>query len=462
LVADVVVIGGGFAGLSAATALAEAGVRVLVLEARPALGGRATSFVDPDTRERVDNGQHVLFGCYHETFRFLRRIGTDGDVELQPSLAIDIIDSSGRATRLSCPLLPSPLHLLVGVMRWRALSMMDRVAAVHMRTPLLGMVRGASVDALPHENETVRQWLVRHGQTPRLIALLWEPLAVAALNQSIDAAAAGSFAQVLSGLFGPGARDSSLGLPRKPLDELYAQPARRFIESHGGEVCCSAPARVIVRDVVGPTVTEAGPATPALAVSVGGETIHAANIIIAVPWHALSDVFESAPPALRTVLRRAAAVPSSPIVTVNLWLDRLLPTGPFVGLPGRTFQWMFDKRALFGERSSHVAMVASAAEEIVAKSNHEIAALAREELGGALPEIRSAVVRRSVVVRERKATFSVAPGSPERPSTETDVPGLFLAGDWIETRLPATIEGAVVSGHRAAAAVLERSPHPHS
>ena len=133
---DVIVIGGGFAGLSAATALAERGAQVLVVEARPALGGRATAFTDPATGERVDNGQHVLFGCYHETFRFLRRIGAEGHVRVQHRLAVDMIDRAGRWSRLACPALPSPLHLLAGVMTWNALGWRDRLSALKMRSLL--------------------------------------------------------------------------------------------------------------------------------------------------------------------------------------------------------------------------------------------------------------------------------------------------------------------------------------
>jgi uncharacterized protein with NAD-binding domain and iron-sulfur cluster len=138
LTPDVIVIGAGFAGLSAATALAEKGARVLVLEARPTLGGRATAFTDPATGERVDNGQHVLFGCYDETFRFLRRIGAEANLRLQSRLAVDIIDREGRWSRLACPALPSPFHLLVGVMSWSALGWRDRLAVLRMRSAIRG------------------------------------------------------------------------------------------------------------------------------------------------------------------------------------------------------------------------------------------------------------------------------------------------------------------------------------
>jgi squalene-associated FAD-dependent desaturase len=426
---DVVVIGGGFAGLSAATALAERGVRVLVLEARPTLGGRATAFTDPATGERVDNGQHVLVGGYHETFRFLRRVNTAADVYVQPDLHIDVIDRAGRASSLRCPSLPPPLHLLAGVVRWTGIDWRDRAALVHMRR----------MDDGP-ASETVRQWLVGHRQTPRLIELLWEPLAVAALNQQIDEASGSAFAGVLRRMFTKNRRDCALGLPLKALDELYTFPSRDYIERAGGAVRVNAPARV------------SGDGRPT--VRVRDETLPAKAVICATAWFALPSVFPDRPAALEGVLRAAESTAASPIVTVNLWFDRPVTSHSFVGLPGRAMQWVFDKRAILGDGSSHLSLVSSGANALVGQGNQELVDLAVRELTAALPSARSAVLRRAVVVREKRATFSVAPGQPPRPPVETAIPGLFLAGDWIDTGLPATIESAVVSGHRAAEAAM--------
>jgi squalene-associated FAD-dependent desaturase len=442
---DCIVIGAGFAGLSAACALAERGARVTVLEARPTLGGRATAFTDPQSGERVDNGQHILMGCYHETFRFLRRVGAESNMRLQSELAADMILRDGRRTRLTCPPLPAPLNLLGGVIEWDALRWRDRLSILKLRQPLANAraaMNGRTGRLAASPDETVKQWLERNGQTPRLVELLWEPLAVAALNQPIDRAAALPFTRVLAQMLGPDPRAASVAIPLKPLDELYAEPARAFLESRGCAIRSNAQARIAVdKDAVSH-------------VSVREEVLRAGSVICAAPWHAWADIFVPAPSPLKSVLDAAARTPASPIVTVNLWFDRVVLDTPFVGLPGRVNQWVFDKRVAFGERASHLSTVSSSAADVVARSNEELIDLAMREISDAIPAVSDATLRHATVVREKRSTFSLAPGLPPRPGTRTAVKGLFLAGDWIDTGLPATIESAVVSGHWAADAAV--------
>jgi zeta-carotene desaturase len=436
MVADVVVIGAGVAGLSAATALAERGLDVHVLEARPSGGGRCSAFTDPVSGERVDNGQHVLFGCYRETFRFLRRIDAASGVRLQPTLRVGIVDRDGRRSHLACPAWPAPMHLAGGLLRWPALDWRDRIAT-------LRLVRALRSNRRPAATTTVRDWLRANGQSTRLIELLWEPLAVAALNESIDVAAAEPFRTVLARMFSSEREDSSIALPVVPLDELFVTPSRLLIERSGGRIETSSRARV-----------ELEPQAAGLAVRIRETTLRPAAVVCAVAWHALPEVL---PPvvSLSGVVDAARAATASAIVTVNLWFDRPVIDEPFVGMPGRDMQWIFDKQRLFGERSSHLSLVSSAADRLAAKRNDEILDIAVGEVHAAFPASRHAAIARSIVVREKRATFSVAPGQPGRPGTVTSVPGLFLAGDWIDTGLPATIESAATSGHRAADAVLE-------
>ena len=440
---DVIVIGAGFAGLSAACMLAEEGVRVLVLDARPQLGGRATAFVDRETGERVDNGQHVLFGCYRATFEFLRRIGAEQNVLQQSTLEIPCFDAKGIRSTLTCPRVPAPLHLVGGVLNWQPIPWTERLASLRLIPPLLAARRALQAGKpLSTDEETVHSWLRRHRQGKVLTQWLWEPLAVAALNQSIEHAAAAPFVRVLAEMFSTDRSASTIVLPLKPLDETYANPARDFILRHGGAVKTSALARVHVNE------------GRIDAVEVAGERYPARTVVSAVAWYSLDNLFSRAPGSLSGLLSTAARMESMPIVTVNIWYDRTVMSEPFVGLPGRTMQWVFDKRVTFGERASHLSLVSSGASAIAERSNDDLIGLAADEIRRSLPGARHATVVRATVVREKRATFSLAPGQPSRPGPRTDVAGLFLAGDWTDTGLPATIEGAVVSGHAAARAVL--------
>ena len=439
---DAIIVGGGFAGLSAAVALAARGARVIVLEARPRLGGRATSYRDRTTREMVDNGQHVIFGCYRETFHFLRTIGAANDVRLRPALDVSYIDRSNRSIRLQSSYLPPPFHLIAGVLECDEIDAGERWAVLRMIGPLRRAGQHGSRNPA-HLDETVREWLVRHGQGPQLRALLWEPLALAALNQRPDEAAASPFVRVLAELSGSSPLAAAVGIPSRPLEQFYADPARAFIESRGGEVRTRAPAKVVVvnRRVLG--------------VNCSGELLTGRTVISAVPWFAFPRLFADEPPSLTEVLARARSMGSAPIATVNLWFDRPVLDEPFVGLVGRTMQWVFDKRFAFGLDESHLALVSSGAHDVMRLTNDELIRLALAELRSALPSARGARLGHASAIKERRATFSLAPGQPQRPDTRTTVGGLFLAGDWIDTGLPGTIESAVASGHRSAEAAYQ-------
>lgn len=436
---DAIVIGGGCAGFAAATALAESGARVLVLEARPGLGGRATAFTDPATGERVDNGQHILMGCYVETLAFLDRIGAANRVRWQSGLKLPMIDRRGHHSVLALPALPSPLHFLAGVLAWDALGWGERLSVLRIGSTIMRSASAASPLRRDRLGLSVRAWLEQHGQAPKLCELFWEPLALAALNQSIDQAEASNFIRVLERVFGPDPGAAALVLPAVPLDELYAEPARSWLADRGSDVRVNAPAKVVVD---GQRVR---------GVRVRDEVIEAPIVISTVPWHSFHALFDEVPAGLEQTVANATALASLPIVTVNLWFDSAVMQEPLVGLPGRNFQWIFDRRAIVGGDASHLSLISSGAEAIVSQSNEELTAIALGEVRDALPAARSATLRKSLAVREKRSTFSLAPDAPPRPGTLTSVEGLLLAGDWIDTGLPATIESAVMSGHQAAA-----------
>ncbi len=443
---DVIVVGGGVSGLAAAVRLSAAGLRVCLLEARGVLGGRATSYRDPRTGEVFDNGQHALMGCYHETFALLDAIGAREAVTVQPSLQLAMVDAAGRALSLRCPAWPAPLHLAAGVLGWGALSLGDRLAVLRAAPALLAAGRAVTHGGpLPcRSDETVAQWLSRHGQRGRLVELLWEPLALAALNQPIDTAAAPTYVRVLGRVFGGRAGDASLALATRPLAEVFGEPAARTLAAQGAEVVLHALARVIVE---GGRVAR---------VEVRGTPRPATRVVLAAPWHTWPRVIAGDTAPLAGLLDAARHTGAAPIVTVSLAFDRPVLDRPVLGFPAQWVQWAFDTSALTpgATPGSRVALVVSGAGEALRLDEGETMRRARQVFERARAAARDARLTGWRVVREPRATFSLAPGQPARPATRTAVAGLYLASDWVDTGLPATIEGAAEAGHRAADAVL--------
>ncbi len=437
-------IGAGVAGVAAAVRLASGGAKVVIVEQAPRLGGRASSFVDKESGDRLDNGQHVLFGCYHDTYSLLRQIGTAGDAPLQTSLALTIAGGpDGRGHVLSCPDLPSPWHLLLGLLMWDAVPLADRLSVRHLSHVLKSARRDgpAATAARVDRSLTVSAWLAAERQTPQMRRWLWDPLVFAALNQSPDVAAARPFVRVLAEMFGPRPEDSAIGLPRVPLEDLIAAPAVRLVESLGGTLMLKRAAKISMN---GDRIAH---------VRVGDTIIRAASVISAVPWHAFPALWEENCPApIAEIEANAAAMKSSPIVSVNLWFDRdvMDRAGSFAGLSDGTMHWFFAREST--NTGTHVAAVASGAVDILRLENDDVIARAEADARRALPGTRGATLRRALVVREPRATFSLAPDAPPRPATISPLPGFLIAGDWTDTGLPATIEGAVQSGFRAAAA----------
>jgi hydroxysqualene dehydroxylase len=444
----VITIGGGFAGLSAATALAEQGLRVSVLEGRQVLGGRAYSFKDPQSGDAVDNGQHLFMSCYRETQAFLERIGTLNSLRFQANLLTHFRGAEGRGGRLSCWPLPSPLHLLSGLMRLSTLTWGDRFRLLYMHQAL----REATRNPLVLESLTVRQWLTRWKQSPGAQRHLWDLIAIATLNEDPAIAAAGPFATVLARAFFDGRKNSQLGFARVGLSDLYVHAARSLIERAGGEVRVKTPVdRLIVRDgaVQGVHLREGG-------------DILADAVISAVPAPALLKMLPPETVLSEPVFQKLRQLRFSPIISIHLWFDREISRLPFAGMLDTQVQWFFNKSSILSDPHSekgYVSLVISGARAFEEWEDTRLLAMALEELRRLFPKSRGAVLLRSRVIKEHQATLSPTVDSESlRPSARSPLRRLLLAGDWTQTGLPATIESACASGHACARILLEDRP----
>jgi squalene synthase HpnD len=433
----VVVLGGGYAGLAAATELILRGHDVTLVESRALLGGRAHSFVDSKSGQTLDNGQHILMGCYHDTLAFLRQLGVSERLYSPPGLQVPFVSEKGQSTLAAT--LPAPLHLLSALLGYDELSWADKRAAIRLAVKL-------RLGRRPRLKESVETWLKRWKQTPNIIRALWEPLCIAALNEPVATASGRLFATVIRRSFLGGADDSKILLSRVGLSDLFAPEVRRLLEMCRGSIRLQAPVAGLRFE--GSMLRE---------VQLNdGSSFQPDAVVSALPWHVLRALL----PAESKLAQACRQIQDAPIVSLHLWMDRPVLTEPFVGLLDSPVHWVFSRDHIHGAEAGQaghiITAVVSGARDLVEKSATELEDLTLKELERFIPEARGARVLHRMVYKARSATFAATPETEEhRPGVNTEWYNFWLAGDWTDTGLPATIEGAVVSGRRAAEAVDE-------
>ena len=431
---SVAIIGGGLAGISAGSALADAGYRVELFERRPYLGGRASSYELPGTGEVVDNCQHVLLGCCTNLIDFYRRLGVEDQIRWYDEITFILPD--GKSSVLRPTTLPAPMHSGPSFLASSVLDFSDKLA---ISRALLALM-----PSLPADNgENFESWLRRHGQTKQSIDRFWAPVLISALNDDLDRISVRYAALVFRDSFLKSAEGGRMGVPAVPLSQLYGHAAS-YIEARGGRVNLRASVDAIRADQDG------------ILLSVGDEEIRTDYAILATPFNTVEKLLPDNPET--QPLRQAAAhFGSSPITGIHLWFDREITPLEHAVLLERTIQWMFQKSKILntrresGESGSYLELVVSSSKSLVDKPRQEIIDLAVKELAEFFPTVRAAKLTKATVVKEVHATFSPAPGSDTyRPSHTSPWPRLFLSGDWTATGWPSTMEGAVRSGYGAA------------
>ncbi|MFJ9241665.1 hydroxysqualene dehydroxylase HpnE [Streptomyces sp. NPDC101776] len=441
-----VVIGGGLAGVTSALALADAGVRVTLLEGRPRLGGLAFSFQRGDLT--VDNGQHVYLRCCTAYRWFLDRIEGAALSPLQNRLDVPVLDANRpegrRLGRLRRDPLPVPLHLGRSLATYPHLSLAERAKVGRAALALKAL--DLADPALDDQNFGI--WLTAHGQSARAVEALWDLVGVATLNAVAGDSSLALAAMVFkTGLLSdPGAAD--IGWAHVPLGELHDRLARKALDSAG--------VRTEVRTRVTSISTDEN---GRWSVQVPGESIGADAVVLAVPQREAHDLL---PDGALDDPGRLLAIDTAPILNIHVVYDRTVLTRPFFAALGSPVQWVFDRTDASGLKDGqYLALSQSAAHDEI---DETVAALRERylpELERLLPGARGAEVKDFFVTRERTATFAPAPGVGRlRPGARTKAPGLYLAGAWTATGWPATMESAVRSGVSAADAALAALGRP--
>jgi squalene-associated FAD-dependent desaturase len=441
----VVVVGGGLAGITTALDCAAAGAEVTLVEVRRRLGGAAYSF-ERDGLE-MDNGQHVFLRCCLAYRALLARLGSDHLVEVQPRLRIPVLKPGAPPFVLRRSSLPAPLQLAGALARYPHLSARQRLGATRATLALIWAGRSERAGREERlDRITLGAWLARHGQGEETLAALWDLIALPTLNLPAAEAslALGAFVFRRGLLEEAGAGD--IGFHRGTLSEIIAKPAARALQAAGVEVRLGWRAEALKRTAQGFEVHGGG----------AGESdgVRADALVVAVPHTRAARLLEG---VLGDRARSFGQIGVSPIVNLHVLYDREVCSEPFAAGVGTPVQYLFDRTRAAGAPpgSQYLAVSLSGAEREMAMSVDALRELYLPALRELLPRSRKARVEKFLITREHAATFRAAPGvGALRPEAQSALRGLVLAGTWTATGWPATLEGAVLSGHAAAAAAL--------
>ncbi len=412
-----IIIGGGFAGLSAASHLSNLGFKITLLEATPKLGGRAYSFCNEETKTVIDNGQHILMGCYNYTLEFLRLIGAQENFYIQKKLEINFLKQNFQQFKLKAGISPYPFNLAEGLLKFDAISFKSRIGIIKTLVKLPFITRRKV------ENLTIEKWLINENQEEESLNSFWEIVSVGALNTSIDKASAKVFTDILKEIFLTGKRSSKIILPKKGLTESYVDSVQNYILTKNGRINCGE----VVIDILIENDN-------AIKVITNKNKYSDFDFIVsAVPYFAFARFLE------KKILSSMPEFNYSTIVNIHIWLKENNLKEKFYGLIDSPVHWIFNK-------GNHLNLVISDADYLKEKSSEEIFEIAKTELKKFI-KIDSENILTYKVIKEKRATF--VPTNDiinKRPSIKTSVKNLLVVGDWVDTGLPSTIESAVKSG----------------
>ena len=432
--------------MAAACDLADRGHPVVLMEKRPFLGGRAFSFPEPDTGQEIDNGQHVFLGCCTAYMDFLAKLGALDNTHIPPRLDVPVLGYGGRKGVLRSVNLPAPFHLAPSLLSYPYLSWSEKLRVLYGGLRIY-MTRRRDGKGRPG-GETFASWLKRHSQTDSAIDRFWNLIILPTLNDDISEVSADMGLMVFQEGVLKSRASAGIGYAKVGLSELVSEATKSYLSARGGEVLLGAGAREITVDGDG-----------VCGVQTSNGVVKGDWYISALPSYDLTAML---PQSLANddFFSRAKGLSYSPIVDVHIWYDRPVMDEAFSGFVDSPLQWVFNKTRMRGDEGDsgqYLCISLSGAWQYADMPKQEIREMFLDEMKSVFPRARDAQVERLLIVKQPRATFRSVPGvEAHRLPSATPISNLFLAGEWVDTGWPGTMEGAVRSGRTAAQALSTR------
>lgn len=416
----ILIIGGGLAGLSSAVFLSKAGYEAEIIEASPYLGGRTRSFIDKISDTEIDNGQHILMGAYKATFEYLKLIKSENLLTFQNSLTVNFINCSKHIFSLKSPNKFYPVNLIKALLNYNALNGKEKLNVFQFLIKLIFK------NSNKESEQNVHQYLKYQKQTENIIKSLWEIIGVGALNTSLNEASVTTFENLLRKIFFTDNFSSTLVIPKAPLSKIFVNPAIRYFNENG--INFSLSEKVIKFEGESNSVKKV--------ITANREISDFTDIVLAIPPHALNKINSSIPITEQNIEHLSY----SPIITIHLWEHESTFNHEYIGLIDSPIHWIFN-------HGDYVSIVISAADRLVNKENEEIFEEISKEISRFFPDFNSNNIKYYRILKEKRATIkSDNRNLSIRKNLSSNFNNVFIAGDWTNINLPATIESAVLSG----------------
>jgi squalene-associated FAD-dependent desaturase len=435
----ILIIGGGIAGISAAVQAIENAMFPVVVEKNRYLGGRVRSFEAVDLQKTMDNGQHVLSAAYEETSRLLKKIGSKEKIFFQKNFQALFVRSARQHLPFTATCLPAPFHFFLPLLKHHSFTQ------INLRDFWNFWQQSFFLSPASLRELTISQWLDKCRQGEKIRELLWRPLSLSILNTPCESGSAFLLRQAIQRSFVGSRRKAGLGIPQVWLSEIFANPAEKYIRQAGGEIHLLN------------TVQQIRPMqSGALQVITQKNEFEVQQVIATVPPLSLLDILVNSQLAELSELREILPqFQYHPIMTVNIFCRKSLDFTFPILLISSPLHWIFAHP--HSSEGYGYAFVMSAADNWIDCSREKVMKMVENEalrlLGVDLKKDNLLLAYK--IIKEKRATIAQTPQALAlRPAARTALKNFYLAGDWTDTGLPTTIEGAVLSGKNAIQSIL--------